>query len=573
MTDFVTLDELAERVRDGSRLGIGGVHLSRLPIALIQKIIAHGRKNLVFTSWGGGLALELLLEARAVRKLVFCFSSLDIFGLAPRFRDALERNVIEVEEWSALAMIQGLHAAHFNLPEMPFQLPKGSDLMSAGDFWKQEKSAFIGNPIGIAKRLDIDVLLLHTQRADAAGNIEIQGARGFDLSLLGAARRTLVTVEEIVRVGELGAPLSFVLPHTFVQAIAEVPGGAYPTSCLPYYSTDYEELLRYVRTGQTSFTLSESRKAFLGNAASIRIPDLTPARVEKHRIQIVRENGFTSDELLAVCLAREYDNSSICSVGSVSPLAMVSYLLAKATHAPGLVIIALNGGLIDIDEHPMSLTLAEPLELGSAKAVWGADETYHWYYQQGRITHEVITVAQLDVRGRTNNAWVKAGGKRVRLPGQGGMADVANLHQHFVLYLTRHSRERFVESVRFCTAARGLMSDVERIEAGLKPGKVRLISDLGIFEMDKEEGIFRLMSLHPRITLEKVRENTGGEFLIADELESTEPPDPTELDLIRNRIDPFGIRRLEFVPSRSRLDLIESLLRAESGLVSDIKGA
>lgn len=570
MPEFISLDELAERVPDGARLGIGGVHLSRLPIALIQKIAALGRKDFTFISWGGGLALELLLEAGAVSKLVFCFSSLDILGLSPRFREALEKNTIEVEESSALAMIQGLHAAHFNLPEMPFQIPHGSDLMSAGDFWVQSSSTFTQQPIGMARRLDVDVLLLHAQRADTAGNIEIQGARGFDLSLLGAARQTLVTVEEVVKTGELGAPLSFVLPKTFVNAVSRVPGGAYPTSCLPYYSTDYEKLLQYVRAGQARFTFDGPRKKFLGHAARIRTADLTPDRIEPHCIPIATDVPFTTDELLAVCLAREYDNSSICSVGSVSPLAMVSYLLAKATHAPELIIIALNGGLIDIDAHPMSLTLAESLQFGSAKVIWGADESYHWYYQQGRITHEVITVAQLDLRGRTNNAWVDTGRKRVRLPGQGGMADVANLHQHFVLYLTRHSRERFVESVQFCTAARGIMSDEERTQAGLKPGKVRLISDLGIFEIDAAHGIFRLTNLHPNVTLEMVKDNTGGEFLVADPLPATNPPDGEQLRLIRTRIDPFGIRRLEFVPSRERLDLIESILKAEAGLVNDL---
>ncbi len=570
MAEFVSLDELAKRTPDGVRLGIGGVHLSRLPVALIQRIAALGRKDFVFTSWGGGLALELLLEARAVRKLIFCFSSLDIFGLSPRFREALENDTIEVEEWSALAMIQGLHAAHFNLPEMPFQLPHGSDLMNAGDFWRPDTSTFTNQPLGLAKRLDIDVLLLHTQRADEAGNIEIQGARGFDLSLLGAARQAFVTVEEIVPTGNLGAPLSFVLPHTFVAAVARVPGGAYPTSCLPYYSTDYDELLRYVRTGQAHFDFRANRKVFLANAARIRTADLTPARIEPHRIDANAQKPFTVDELLAVCLAREYDNSSICSVGSVSPLAMVSYLLAKTTHAPGLMIIALNGGLIDIDAHPMSLTLAEPLEFESAKVIWGADETYHWYYQQGRITHEVITVAQLDLRGRTNNAWIDTGRKRIRLPGQGGMADVANLHQNFILYLTRHSRERFVDSVRFCTASRGLMRDTERIEAGLKPGKVRLLSDLGIFEINPDEAIFRLTSLHPNVTLDMVKENTGGEFLVADPLPVTSAPTEEELRLIRTRIDPFGIRRLEFIPGRERLDLIESILRAEAGLVNEV---
>src|SRR5271154_4305049 len=120
MTQIVGLDELAQQVPSGARIGVGGVHHARLPIALIENVLALGRQDFTYVSWGGGLPLELFLEAGAIKKLVFCFSSLDILGLAPRFRAALESGRIEVEEWSALAMIQGLHAAFFNLPEMPF---------------------------------------------------------------------------------------------------------------------------------------------------------------------------------------------------------------------------------------------------------------------------------------------------------------------------------------------------------------------------------------------------------------------------------------------------------------------
>ena len=586
MTEIVTLDELAAGVPDGVRLGIGGVHLSRLPLALIREILALGKKDFVFIGWGGGLALELFLEAKAVRRLLFCFSSLDIFGLAPRFREALERQQIEVEEWTALAMMQALLAAHFRLPEMPFQLPAGSDLMRAGDFWKACPSPFSGEMVGQARRLDVDVLLLHAQRADRDGNIEIQGARGFDLALLGAAKKVLATAEEIVEPGALGAPRAFVLPREFVTAVAPAPWGAWPTSCLPYYSTDYRGLLDYVRKEQernrgAAVPLANAvahsvpapgseRRSFLAAAAGLRAADLSPAVLRQFHVSAGSES-WTIDELMAVALAREYDNQSVCSVGSVSPLAMVSYLLAKKTHAPRLTIIALNGGFIDIDFHPMSLTLAEPLQLATAKACWGADETYHWYYQQGRITHEVITTAQIDQRGRTNNAWIGAGEKRLRLPGQGGMADVANLHRNFTLYLTRHTRERFVETVEFCTASRGLLTDEERRGAGLHPGQVRLISDLGIFELDHRDRRFRLVSVHPGIGVEEVREKTGGDLLVAGKLAVTEPPTPEQLRQVREEIDPFGVRRLEFVPGRNRLSLIENILDAEERAIQHIR--
>jgi glutaconate CoA-transferase subunit A len=595
MTEIFTIDELAQQVNSGIAIGIGGVHLARLPIVLIEKVLALGHKDFTYVSWGGGLPLEMFLEADALKKLIFCFSSLDILGLAPRFRQALENQSIEVEEWSALAMIQALHAAFFNLPEMPFQIPLGSDLMNAGNFWKKTLSPFTGEPVGQARRLDVDTVLFHAQRADRQGNIEIQGARGLDLSLLGAAKKKLFTVEEIVAVGKLGeAPKSYVLPRSFATAIACVPMGAYPTSCLPYYTTDYRRLVDYVREEEKKkslklassippeiaklpekipaprFACSEERARFLELAAKVPIDALTSARLARYGLAIDPATRYTVDELLAVTLAHEYDSSSICSVGSVSPLALVSYLLAKRTHAPELTLISLNGGFVDVESHPMSLTLAEPLDWQTAKVFWGGDETYHWYYQTGRITHEVITVAQVDVHGRTNNAWIESKGKRLRLPGQGGMADVANLHQNFTLYLTRHSPERFVESVQFCTASRGLLNDAERIQAGLQPGKVRLISNLGIFELDRALLKFRLVAIHAGITLDEIRKQTGGDFLVAEPLPLTPTPSPEELRLIRQQIDPFGISRLEFVPSKSRLETIESILDAEKALIEDI---
>jgi hypothetical protein len=79
-----------------------------------------------------------------------------------------------------------------------------------------------------------------------------------------------------------------------------------------------------------------------------------------------------------------------------------------------------------------------------------------------------------------------------------------------------------------------------------------------------------LVSLHPGVTLEELRQETGGEFLVAEPLPVTEPPTPEHLRLIRREIDPFGIRRLEFVPGKERLDLIESILKAEEALIKDI---
>src|SRR5262249_36644975 len=150
--------------------------------------------------------------------------------------------------------------------------------------------------------------------------------------------------------------------------------------------------------------------------------------------------GPSAADVMAVCLAREYTDESVCSAGAVSPLAMTSYLLARRTHAPGLTLITTSGGYVDVDSRPMLLGLGDAIDYKTATADATGDGTYHRYYQSGRISHEVVATAQVDRFGRTNTTEVRSpSGKAIRLPGQGGMADVANMHQHFLLYVTRHS--------------------------------------------------------------------------------------------------------------------------------------
>ncbi len=136
----------------------------------------------------------------------------------------------------------GSRPAKQNLPGMPFRLPRGSDLLAG-----QEAVTLPGpgqDPaVAGASRLDLDVFLLHAQRADAAGNVEIAGSRGMDTTAAFAARQVLVTVEEVVPTGVLGTLRnSFVLPRHFVHALSVVPGGAYPASCLPNYTADFARL-------------------------------------------------------------------------------------------------------------------------------------------------------------------------------------------------------------------------------------------------------------------------------------------------------------------------------------------
>jgi len=294
------------------------------------------------------------------------------------------------------------------------------------------------------------------------------------------------------------------------------------------------------------------------NHSSRTVPVPAPRRIEP----------ATVDELMVCWLARQLDNSSICSAGAVSPLAATSYLLAKATHAPDLAIFMTSGGLLDVAVRPMLLSLGEALDTASAAVHCGGEDSYRWYYQQGRVSCEVVTVAQVDRRARTNNIELTSPrGRRVRLPGQGGMADVADMHQNFILYLTRHSPLTLVDSVPRVSAARSLTDPAARRRAGLRPGVIQLITNLGVFGYADERGELVLQSLHPGVTLSQLRESTGFEPAVAADLTVTAEPSAEMLRVLHEQIDPLGIRRLEFAAARERGELLAACIAAEQDLI------
>lgn len=574
---FETLDELAARVRSGSRISVGGHHFARLPIALLNAVVDRAVTDLNYFAWAGGLPLELLLEAGALSSIDICFSSLDIFGLAPRFRETAEQRRLPINDWPALTMIQGLRAAQQNLPFMPVQLPEGSTMMErcpAASFHRDQRT---GRVVGLVEAQVIDTVLLHAPRADTDGNVEIYGARALDLAIAGAARQVLVTVEEIVPGGTLrDGGRQTILTRNLVTAIAHVPGGAYPTSCLPYYATDFARIREILegRHGTLRDALdrpAEGPPARLVRAARVQPGDIVPA-VFRADAPPPAEPGI--DEIMAIRIARMLDNGSFASAGAVSPLGNVAFRLAKATHAPDLFIATFSCGHVDVQPGTMTLSLLEVMDAATAVSHNGGDDTYSTYYQAGLVSHEIIGAAQIDARGRTNNLELtKPSGGKLRLPGQGGMSDVANMHRDYVVYVPRHSRASLVESVEMVSSARGLISAAEREAVGYRPGDVYLATNLCLFRYDEAAGQLVVIETMPGVARETIVAETGFPVIFADDCSEMAPPTAEELRVLREEIDPLGIRRLEFVGARDRGALLDEILERDRRGTEAIVGA
>ena len=572
MTWVDSVTDLVGGIESGSRVGVSGFHFTRTPVAALRALAATGVSDLHYIAWGGGLPLELLLAHGTVAKATLCFASLDVLGPAPRFRRAVESGDLELDEWTALGIINGFRAAGENLSFEVLQEPEGSSL--AAGFARRMSDPFGADapPMSAVPPLGLDYLLLHAQRADDDGNVEIAGARGLDMPAIFAARNVYVTVEERVRRGELGAPRSFVVPRTFVTRLAEVPFGAYPTACLPHYSADFRALRRIAdATGplpDDALSPAPARRTTLTARAALPAPRVAAALAE-HPAAVPDE--YTVDELMVCVLARTIGPTDICSFGSASPLPTAAYLLAKHLWAPDLVLMSHNGGLVDPPVRPLSLAAAEFLDHHLSIAHTGGDETYHWYYQRGLITHEVVGAAQVDATGATNNLWVsKSDGTPVRLPGQGGMADVANLHANFMIYLPRQSTRNMVAKVATVSASRAWHDAEERRRFGLRPGRTIVLTDLGMFEYDRDAVALTLRTLHPGVTMDRIREHTGFDVVEAPGRTTTEPPTAEELTALRTVVDPLGVRRLDTVGSADRRALIDALLDREEAILDDL---
>jgi glutaconate CoA-transferase, subunit A len=187
------------------------------------------------------------------------------------------------------------------------------------------------------------------------------------------------------------------------------------------------------------------------------------------------------------------------------------------------------------------------------------------------VTHEVVSAGQIDRLGRANNIEITRPGRGpLRLPGQGGMADVANFHHNFLLYLTRHSPRTLVDQVDYASAARGLPGDDERRAAGLAPGYVRLVTNLAVFQLEQASHELELVSLHPGVSMEQVQASTGFPLRLSARIGITEPPTREELELLRGEIDPLGLRRLEFMAGRERYPFIADLLDREEAALGGL---
>ena len=252
-----------------------------------------------------------------------------------------------------------------------------------------------------------------------------------------------------------------------------------------------------------------------------------------------RKVEYSSIELLASVASRMLEDKKSVFVGTGLP--MVAAMLAQKTHAPNLLIVFEAGGI-----GPLIPVL--PISVGDSRTFWKAVAASSMHdsmsiSQAGHLDYGFLGAAQIDMYGNINTTvigpWEKP---KVRLPGSGGANDVGSLC-HRTIIIMRQEKRKFVEKVIFLTTPGYLTGPGAREKAGLPEGTgpYRVITQLGVYGFDESTKRMKLISVHPGVTVEDVKANTGFELLIPEAVTETKPPSREELEILRKEIDPTGM--------------------------------
>jgi len=283
---LVDLETAASLIPSGSSLTIGGSIIRRSPVALIRELIRQEKSGFTVLAYPAGFTTDLLAGAGAVDRVEAVYEGLFQFGFSYNFRRGVESGAIDMRDFDEVSMAARFRAAAAGLPFMPTDAMLGTGMAAYNpEQVKEITCPFTGRRLHAVEPAASDFTLLHGYIADEYGNVQFPVSRDaddLDPVMAKAANRLIVTVEKIVPHREiLKNPNLTYIPHTWVEAVVEVPFGAHPLSCDGYYDEDEEHMEAYQELMKEERFAEYAEKYITGpaNHAEYLSAALTPARV------------------------------------------------------------------------------------------------------------------------------------------------------------------------------------------------------------------------------------------------------------------------------------------------------
>ncbi|MBI3240936.1 MAG: CoA transferase subunit A [Chloroflexi bacterium] len=229
---------IAAHVHDGDTVYAAGfTHL--IPFAAGHEIIRQGKKNLILARATPDIIYEQMVAAGCARKLIFSYSGNPGVGSLRIIRAEMEAGRLEYEEYSHFAMITRLTAGASGLPFLPMKSVGTDDLVKANSQYRTVIDPYGSGSLNTVPALNPDVAIIHAQRASAGGEAQIWGIIGEQKEAAFAAKRVIVTAEEIVDEAVIRAdPNRTIIPGLIVSAVCHAPFCAHPSYAQGYYDRD-----------------------------------------------------------------------------------------------------------------------------------------------------------------------------------------------------------------------------------------------------------------------------------------------------------------------------------------------
>jgi glutaconate CoA-transferase subunit A len=233
-------EAVEENLRDGDTVAMEGfTHL--IPYAAGHEVIRQKRKDLTLIRMTPDLIYDQIIGMGGASKMIFSWGGNPGVGSLHRFRDAYEKgwpNQITIEEHSHSAMAHAYDAGAAGMPFAVFRGYRGAELPRVNPNIKEVTCPYTGEKLATVPAIRLDCAIVHAQKADRDGNVLFEGIVGVQKEAVLSAKRSIVTVEEIVDEIKAPSPNAVMLPHWTVSAVVKVPGGAHPSYAQGYYKRD-----------------------------------------------------------------------------------------------------------------------------------------------------------------------------------------------------------------------------------------------------------------------------------------------------------------------------------------------
>jgi glutaconate CoA-transferase subunit A len=252
MTKLTTLSKaVADYVADGDTVYAAGfTHL--IPYAAGHEIIRQKRKDLVLARATPDLIYDQMVAAGCARKIIFSYIGNPGVGSLRIIRNEIESGRLEIEEYSHFSMISRLQAGASGLPFIPMNQNAAEDLENANPQYKRVKDPYGGKDVVVVPALNPDVAIVHVQRADQFGNSQIWGILGEQKEAAFAAKKVIITAEEIVDEEVIRSdPNRTLIPGFIVDAVCLVPYCAHPSYTQGYYDRDNSFYLQWDKISES----------------------------------------------------------------------------------------------------------------------------------------------------------------------------------------------------------------------------------------------------------------------------------------------------------------------------------